>query len=61
VIDNGNDETDIATYHRGRGVTDGDWRIEVENIQRGGHWDFLTINEIERFPIDFLEKIWKNI
>jgi len=37
LIKENRDETDIATYHRGRGVSDGDWRIEVEHIQRGGH------------------------
>jgi len=39
------------------GISDGGWRIEVEHIQSGGHWDFSAINELERFLIDFLGQV----
>lgn len=42
------------------GVSEGNWRVEVEHIQNGGHWDFFTVNELERFLIDFLEKMRRN-
>jgi len=38
------------------GISDGGWRIEVEHIQSGGHWDFSAINELERFPDRLLDR-----
>ena len=42
------------------GISEDGWRIELEHIQSGGHWDFSAIDELERFLIDFLEKMRKN-
>jgi hypothetical protein len=43
--------------YKDAGIAEGSWRIEVEHIQSGGHWDFSTISELERFLINFLRQV----